>query len=84
MVSVLNLMFEIKIYNCIHNQTCPVNAHFAHSICANVQPCLLAPSSSSSSSSLTANSGEQPDQPGEEKQRTGEPNGKAHPDLSTG
>lgn len=33
---------------------------------------------------LTANSGEQPDQPGEEKQRAGEPNGKTHPDLSAG
>lgn len=33
---------------------------------------------------LTANSGEQPDQFGEEKQRAGEPNGKTHPDLSAG
>lgn len=32
----------------------------------------------------TANSGEQPDQPGEEEQRTGEPDGQADPDLSAG
>lgn len=50
-----------------------MNAHSAFSICANVRPRLP-----------TANPGEQPDQPGEEEQRTGEPNGKAHPDLSTG
>lgn len=33
---------------------------------------------------LTANPGEQPDQPGEEEQRTGEPNGQTHPDLPAG
>lgn len=33
---------------------------------------------------LTANSGEQPDQFGEEEQRAGEPNGKTDPDLSAG
>lgn len=32
----------------------------------------------------TANPGEQPDQPGEEERRTGEPDGQAHPDLSAG
>lgn len=32
----------------------------------------------------TANPGEQPDQPGEEEQRTGEPNGQTHPDLPAG
>lgn len=33
---------------------------------------------------LTANTGEQPDQPREAKQRAGEPNGQTDPDLSTG
>ena len=33
---------------------------------------------------LTANPGEQPDQSGEEKQRTGKPDGQAYPDLPAG
>lgn len=73
-------MFEIWVPPLL---TCPIIEHCDSFIFVNICSCLLVPAPLSCSLP-TANPGEQPDQPCEEEQWTGEPNGQTDSDLSAG